>query len=773
MQVHITPKPEWSGPFQYEFWNANTRYPVRVVPVKGKWRVLGECFEGHTRDGGEVTVEVWMDCSPLPPASRRMDLNTNPLSMRVSTSSEQGEPTIKPTVQFTLPRCEVIPLVIRVYELNYVDRIRSQVGWSRIADVVFSDAELRGGGTDKPTYSRSDLYYLDAVNLANVECTCNKGRRCNQGYSTMDAPHPFTGYNRISARSTEAHGGGALDTGSLVYGHPVRELIAVMRRMIMREKLVLEAKHKSGETLSFDNIQCLHPLLFFVPGLPVIPPPLRAPSVQEVMEATDGAFGFTPQSFFYYRGPAATEAWFLESLTNVLACRGRRIQEFEALVTQAKRAHAPYDEAFHECLQIASHVIRMHTCSRPYVPDHAWFEGHIVCGDQETMATALPGDCEDSACTGYMIHMTLLLEDWRDPNVRLLRACAAMLGVPFVVCGTFADPCKLRGKAEAGHMYGAAIPFVTLGRMLGERGGELKKHFKQQYGFDMPAHHEKPAIMEGVFRTTMFYSDHRGVSRRKRQLLEEVIKPWLFIDQAQDQSDVWCWDKYTCMLPMDKNHRAQGQAFRVFSDYLAQSYKYKQRSFALMSNLYGQAESAAEGAAEGVLDTLFPMNDGKDNVLKWGKETPRNEKYKTFEALREHVRLSTGSDGPVWGVPIELLACGHQTLNGRSLLLLEPTADFDERDVHEEVRLRGLYDRPIVPLLPRQRDWFLADAPLAPSFDIPDLPPKTSNDRVTIYAYHVDAGTLKRDTEVLRAKLKAKRVTFVPYAFSTACIFTL
>lgn len=730
--------------FQFEFWNSNTEYPVRI-----KNKQLVPCLE---RKRGFVSAEplsnpwivtVYFNSTYICKYRHvlQRDKDGKPV-VTVQPGQSPSKLKVGQSVTFTLPPpSENGPLMIRVYEYNRVDRFRIQQGWSRVADVAFSQAELKGGGTTKPVYSRTDLYYMETDPISRQHPD-------QPIYTDHDADQKFAGYFTIGAYMDKFRN--AKRTGDVLEGHPVEHFRAILEKVQEERQALHEHRNEISQfSLSHSDKQEFHPYFLYIPGLPPVPEFGRY----------DGPV-FTAQSFVYYN-EAVTEEWVEQRTREILSIRGLTEKDFYRIVYAAKRSKTLTAE-FTECLHIVNHVVRMHTCSRPYVPDHAWFPYKggklgLVAGDQETFPSGLPGDCEDDACMCYMIQMTLLLGIWKRGLALALQSCAAMMGIPATVSGTCVDPLKDRdGGKDYGHEFAVIIPFSVFFQMVndGQEDPTLDFKFHAQFGFDVPMFHTKPVIMEGVYHTTMFYSQHRTVTKQKREALDKV-KKWLK-DQNEDMDDFWCWKHYTCELPMDNGHHAQGDAYRLFTDFLQYwSNSEDMRKSFIISKVNTEV-------TDEWLDLVFPLEDGTTRV---GRTEPLPEDVAFVD---QRVRATRNTDGhDAWGIPIELLGCEYQPV-----IRLHATGNFSKEFVEMEQVMRQYYDRPIVPLDVDMPDEFLENK--VQVSEIPStqgLPPSESNKRITVYAYdtRMDLNAIIK----LKKALNAKNYWWFPYAFGYAIVFEL
>jgi len=345
-----------------------------------------------------------------------------------------------------------------------------------------------------------------------------------------------------------------------------------------------------------------------------------------------------------------------------------------------------------------------------------------------------------------------------DPLVQAIRSCAAYLGVPAVVCGTFLDPLKELTTQSYGHMYPVAIPFVTFFKAIGDTT-RLAEVYETTFGFPLPVNHVKPVIMEGVFHTSMFYGDHDELTASKYKALQTVHEWLKERDEYGDQ--FWCWRHFTCMLPLDRAHRAHGHAFRVYTEildrfpvtpkvqYIEPGKEEKPcRVFVVMSNL-GKDEDV-----DALYKQIFPHGTKFKNTIPYIKK-----------------QVIGGTLGKGCGVPIELFANGHQSLkNGEPVFKLKGIVPVPGSVLQSEHYIRQVYDRPMLPLPAHPPDYFMHEVKYPPPEHII---PNTlhSKTRVTIYAYDVE--DIHKEISSLLKKLGAREYYIYPYAFSVAVVIPI
>lgn len=735
---------------QYEFYNQHTT-PVRFKDGKILPSLEGADPQTIPKPWARVYIHETLPGEYMPEWKHELNNGTVRISLTGDTSLARlrRKPLSKPNIYFDLadpgnpgrdePR---IGLVVRTYTYDRLD-IRREHGWYRIADTSFSYPEMLAG-ISKPSYSTPDLYYMSDPQRSS-----------------------FRGYDAISVFRDSKPGNAATTHAdlTLVSGHPVKRLLDVMEYN-RRETDAIERITPTNASLQAAPRQSAYPPYYFAPSLPKVQGPIP-PTLGKFVQYTKGCYSFTPESFFTHHPGVVPEAWFEARIREVLAIRGLTEEGFLALVERAKQNAVPNTDDFHQCIQVADHVIRMHTCSRPYVIDHTWVNGERVCSDQETYAFQLPGDCEDSACTVYNIHMELLSNtQWKSSLVQAARSCAAILGVPCCVCGTFLDPEKDEKDCPPnGHAFACAIPFITFARCVGgydqKRNEEIvREAFGRMFGFELPVKHTKIGIVEAVFHTTIFYGDHRDVSQKKKNALY-ALRSWL---KKKENDELWCWQHFHTVTPMDKARRGHGHAFRLFTDMLVhmpllktRTYDGKPiqhvcRSFLVLSNI---PDEDGEGVdVNAVFNVLYP------------------ESYDVYAArvqenVRDQIKASMGK-GKL-GVSVEVFGSGRQTFRGEPLFLLRGIlADPAPQDQHV---VRRMYERPMVPLGPYPHDNLRLDPikrlQLPNSTDSP-VPPE-SNDRLTLYVYDLE----EFDVESLRQAVGATQYKVLPYAFSYAVILYL
>jgi hypothetical protein len=632
----------------------------------------------------------------------------------LSVDEEEQGPQKTLVVKLNRPKGP-IALVIRTYQYGKVDQGRNQMGWYRIADTCFTLEEL-ASGVSKPSFSRSDLFHF-----------------------SEEQRRGFKGYDWISVSSNSK--GAVKNVNDLFTGHPVDDLVLVSE-YALREHLTLKNIPRCASHMNVP--QYMHPVYYFVPGFPVIP--ALSPSDAFVTSAHS----------FYINTPAkvVTNEWILARLNEVLECRGISSSRFFQMTKEIHKGNDPGRDVFN----IVNHVLRMHTCSRPYVVDHAWLSRQsVVRGDQESSAFHLPGDCEDSSFVVYKIHMQLLFGcSGGNPLIEALRTCAATLGVPVVISGTFLDPLKLHDPDECGHVFPCAIPFGVFARAIGGNLEDTRREFKRLFKFDLPLWHARIAVLEGVFRTTMFYGSQRHVSEKKKQAME-TTKEWLFHDKHEDPDDFWCWEHYTCGLPLNLQHRAHGQAYRLFTGILdyaelgAPRYINGEKetaehtpccSFLFRSNLNEHSD------VDEIFRTLFPEG------VTGGEDTQKR--------VKEQIQGCKVTNGA--GIPVDFLV-GAQA----SLFSLWGITPLPRAVYQAETNIRSWYDRPIVPLPAYPKDYFQKKVEIPPFGLAPPKGVLNSNTRVIIYAYDVNWLELEK----LKQRLGAKIHYTARYAFSTAVIIPL
>ncbi len=685
---------------QYEFFNDSS------IPVRYDGKKVTVCFEGVTAEANNGLDIVLCADSPEGYAQYEMALQNNESETLSDPKTSLPVVSVKKIGAFKLsPSASGIDLVIRTYEYGKLDRGgRKQSGVFRVADTCFSREEI-DSAILKPIYCSSDLYYG------------------GKNYEPL---------GRILARKSKCE-----PLKHIYEGHLLSQIASSQREITLREYMVLKNEKMTRFGEAHSRSCSMIPLDYFVPGLPLC--------------FGENELRLTTQSFTYYSKPAATEEWFEARIREVLLVLGHKRSQFLEFVEKAKAGDT--GETFHECLRVADEVLRMHSNSRTYVPDHAWngLSKTYVAGDQETKAFGLPGDCEDGTCVVYLLHLTALMGEWKTDLVKAFRSCAAMLGMPFCVAGTLADPLVKNPKPDSGHMYPLAVPFARLEKAL----GISVDFFPKVFGFPMPKWHVKCALMERVFHTTMFYGDHKDVSDNKREAIERV-KEWLFEDMGEDSEDIWCWQKYTCRLGMTKDHFAQWHAFRLFSDGPALFGMGKAKSFILTSVIQSITE----------FDSVLKFNAGHGHGVSAGTQGSRYD-TETWLDLREAFEKCVGGG---WGIPAFILGAGHQ--DATPLFEIKGLLSSPDEVLEEDRKLRNAYDRPIVPLEAHPPDFFLAKKIKRPSYKSTPTKAKT-NERVVIYAYNVSDAEIARDLELLKKRLRFKRVEIFTYAFGSAIVLTL
>lgn len=703
--------PPRGNPRAYEFYN-DASLPVFLTPDSNTLKSL-EGYEIPTKGdfcllfSSQVSGLVW-----------RHSLVNGHVSLSQELVKHTGDSPLK--VYLNRPKGK-IGLVVRTYQYGKVDTGRRQTGWARIADTCFSLEEM-SVGVCKPSFSRSDLFYMEDEVLRT-----------------------FKGYDTICVAPV---GGSPPRQLELLTGHDTKAL-ELVSEYATKEHHVLHGIPLCASTLKVP--QHMHPSYYYVPSLPILP-------------GVSSANAYVTSAHSFYTSTSnrvVTNEWLLARLNEVLVCRGITHSEFIEFSCKVHQGKDPGREA----LNVVNHVLRMHTTSRPYVVDHTWVNRKITRGDQETSAFHLPGDCEDSSMVVYKLHMQVLFgcTDGH-PLLEALRTCAILLGVPCAIAGTFVDPLKVRDEDEFGHVFPCAIPFCVFATAIGASSTQAAKEFQRVFKFEMPTWHTRIAVLEGVFRTTMFYSTHRHVSDKKKKAIEET-KRWLINTKHEDGDEFWCWERYTVGLPLDLDHRAHGHAYRLFTEVL-EYVKLGEPSY-----LNGQRQDAkdAECCSFMITSNLLP-DENPDEILKRLFPGGIVGGDKTKEYVKKQVEGCQVKDG--CGIPIDFLVgdSSHPVFSLKGILPLPMEVKKAER------RVRASYDRPLVPLVAYPPDGFMNRPTKVPRAYHP--PPTTpgvmdakldSNSRLTLYAYDVD----KIDVEDLKKRLGARNHYTCRYAFSTAIIIPL
>jgi len=624
-------------------------------------------------------------------------------------------------------------------------------GWRRVGDMCFTKQEMLQLGTSitKPIFSRAFILALSREGVVGYHgetlVTLDPLKKIQQeaGPTSVFEGHDIEKLEMIQAISSKEHG------------------------LLKQIGAANCATRKVSPTSNRDQYLC--PMFFFCAGLF----PTKQLPLMTIDDWTNNSkrfcgYGFSGQSLFYCQPilqPAATENWFRVRLNEVLKTRGiASISEFLGLVEHATTKASEYhDEAFQECLKIVSHVLRMHVMSRPYVNDYGIFKNRLFPTDEDTLGIAIPGDCEDTTKAIYFIYMTLLLRgDWITPEIRALRKCAAMLGVPCAVTGTFQQVHLPNHPASSGHWYLVAMPWLVFTLALTgdtQHFRSTMSMFKQTFGFNYPQFHTKCAILDGILISSLFYGLHGTVSNTKKQAFQ-VVRNWLIEQRQSTKKEVWDRHGFTCIFPLTyKEYHAEGHAYRLFTDIFdhlpswklpveyvdpnTPSSDHRARSFMITGNFVpsqiNQIIHDCFGRDEDVKPTLYGVEPGRV------------------------------------GVPINVIACGKPYLEDGfeeiPLFRLFGLVPFEKQLVDTEKFVRLAIERPIVPLDESFKDCFRyrgEDEEKHHEYDEEaSLPPRDSNHRMTLFAY--PPGNT-HGLEKLLTKLNAKQYWTFPYASSTCIV---
>lgn len=273
-------------------------------------------------------------------------------------------------------------------------------------------------------------------------------------------------------------------------------------------------------------------------------------------------YGVSTQSWFDYTTSVVTSDWLLSALRQVQALHGytTSFADDVQLLKQFKRK-MPADtyERLRRRLTDVVRVCTMHSISRPYIPDHVQCpDGSWVLSDVYTSGLALPGDCEDGAHAAYHIYMSILFGGHTDPELKLLRECAAMAGVPMGVLGTTYDP--IERKDGEPHCFGIVVPFPTyVCAMFGpERLEDAMIRFRQTFGFNYPANlHNHIKVLETTFFNTAGYEHHTFGP------WERVVDEWL-LDMGED---LIAWSNMTKLLKNTMSSPFQNFVTRAYTSF--------------------------------------------------------------------------------------------------------------------------------------------------------------------------------------------------------------
>ena len=666
---------------EFELFNSETN-PVRVRHHED----VG--FEGLPseihREKGVIKVAVWFGRPNRPLGGYRhvligekTEVTKEPATNKASSTSYEHAKTI----ELNVPYEHDVYLCVRMYR-NDLDG-----GWTRCGDVTFSAVEMfEFSGISKPVYPRALMLGREGRDIAK--------RTEYQGLCVAECINLDRRY-RLNTR-----------VPGVMEGHPIH----LLRRMDMcrsHEINHLKSLPISKSIARFgDNRHCA-PFFYAVPGI-------------------GETYSYSGKALFYWdrEHPAATEGWYFARLKEVLAVRGISQDLFEAKVAHATRAEQLTDE-FKECLEIAGEVLRMHCASRPYVPDHAEIDEYKVPIDEDTMGLALPGDCEDNTMATYQLYMTLLFSHWTNSSVKCLRKCAAMLGIPCAVAGTYDNPKDVHPKDDSGHWYLVGIPFLyfpcedpLFSKAL------LVETFRAMFDFDPPVFHKKTAVFDTIMMTTLFYGSHHDISEEKKELHLRVDS-WMEPVGNNDWASV---------EPLTMTHQAQGFAFRLFTDFFIHIGLFSCCSFYFESVL--QPETAR---------AVYYANYGKNNE--------DGTVLRLFD-------LST--NGGI-GIPIYLLTCPMN----KPTYKVVPLFSFDAN----EALLRRAYSRPIVPLTETYRNAFREENEEEQSLATPMRDQRTTRDRFFLYCY--SAHTLNKELEAVTNLVGKGKPDVFRYANGYALVFYL
>jgi hypothetical protein len=719
------------------------------------------------------------------------------------TTENVEEKTASSELTFTL-NCPVesdaelgVGLVIRVYDEHDNGR------WMPVGDVAFSIVEMSTRGMGKPIFSRPALTSIEKH--ARCQCTEDNGR-CDANDHSLVENYVGLGYVYLFGNPKSNV---TIEENDILAGHPVADILK-LHEYLIKEQGIIDAIPKTDITKEYGNRQYTYPMQSYILALPPVDLDVLPSDSRKVFDdALKGhenvrkhlrsyrALYTRGESFYYFNGEKAAEvAWYEARLREVLTLRSHTDKEFLDMVKVAKASKSIGSE-FRECLRIVAEVIRMHTLSRPYVNDFTiipWKkEGNMIFTDEETGGIALPRDCEDNSWSVEAFHFTLLFGLKAIENnemISALRSCAAMLGVPCAISGTFADPTAKLAKGESGHSFPIAIPFGVFAAQIGTTAPI--KEFKQEFGFDLPSFHTKPAILDSVEVCTMFYGDHAQVSDVKRKALD-ITREWLNEVEGRVPGYGWLWEHYACQIPLDKSARGQGHAFRLTTDIFACMKSWRPanvftagestsksvsdasfipRAFLVVSNL-------PEDQAERAYNELYPAMHAAGFVHEDWTKAHDEELMWSKEILQAGVNQFAKSTGVgKMGICIEMLMAPR--LYDRKpvyKLFALPTpvqASFLDK------KIRSAYARPMVPLVNGDiPDQFITETPMpVMKYTARERMPKlTSNERLVLRVYRQPHEVLDQDMEQLMERLgpclASHKLSLVKLAFSCAVIFPL
>lgn len=563
---------------------------------------------------------------------------------------------ITKTIRLNVPIDHDIFLVIRMY------RNDKQGGWVRCGDLAYSRDDLN---VIRPIFCRDLLMRSAAIELMS--------------------DNNFQGFCKAICL------GGAGPNGD---------------RMIKMLEFVDEGKEHEMDHLKngFKPSKCVKqpeeyqhciPLHYCIPGI-------TGPKT----------YSFSGQALFYWdpTRPAATEAWFLARLSEALDIRSMTRPTF------VREAEAQTKES----LKIAAHVLRMHSVSRPYVPDVSFMYGTAIHIDEDTMGLALPGDCEDNTMATYQIYMTLLFGKWKNRYVRALQKAAAILGIPCGISGTYTDPDEIHPEVDNGHWYLVAIPFCCFPVEF------PPGKFEELFGFSVSDEHRRAAVLDTILITTFFYDrEEENGSRTKKHQISDRIAKWI---KDTDEPE-WLF-----VHPLTNKHQAEGCAFRLFTDFLRHAGVSQTCSFFFESIL----------TKENVREVYEANNNG-----------PVNDSH--VEGLYE-----CATEGGI-GIPIYLLTC---EMNEPTYKLV-PTRDFDKT----EFLVRKAYCRPIVPLTVNFKDEFGRD--VDDEYDRLEHNKAEGNPDTHVVVYCYKAHTLKTQLDELCEIVGNDNPKVYRYANGYAVVFNV
>lgn len=281
----------------------------------------------------------------------------------------------------------------------------------------------------------------------------------------------------------------------------------------------------------------------------------------------DAFMGASAQAWYAYTGSVVDESWLLQKLKQVSWLSQYDLaSSYVSDVTELIKNQWTEDNLVYRRLMTdVIRIVTMHATSSPYTEDKRYLKRSSVDSDTYTSALTVPGDCEDGAHSAYMIYMSILFGNWKDPKLIALQQLAAYLGMPVCITGTASNPKHKVNPASGGtHAYGAVIPYRQFIRaMFPEAAFEKAMEvFRARFKFEAPEDGLNSSSIETTLFSTPAVEHPAGAHHEDEGPAYELVHAFALTKMGEPKC---AWHNFAYTYFLNENTSVHLLAFKAFT----------------------------------------------------------------------------------------------------------------------------------------------------------------------------------------------------------------